>query len=367
MPHTRRMPWRAAICPIVVAMVLICSIGVQAAGGRPAAAPEAAAPSAPADHEAIPTRDLWRIIRDAGPLMIPIVACSFLLVTFVLERLISLRRSRVIPKPFVTRFLEQLADGEIDRPQALALCEENGSPVAQVFAGAVRKWGRPAVEVEQAVIDQRRAGDQLPAPLPPRVLRHHHRRPVARLDGDGAGNDPDVQRDCRAATPWAAPSCWPAASPRRCLNTAGGLAVAIPASILYVFFISRVDRLIIGDRRAGPGRGQYDLRGGIAGTVGPRSAKAATAPRRCESTMPLKTHVDEQPSLNLTAMLDVMFLLIIFFMLGTRFVDDERQIGLRVPEVVDRGQLAAAAERKSVNVYRDGAITLDQKPVTWPS
>ena len=29
------------------------------------------------------------------------------------------------------------------------------------------------------------------------------------------------------------------------LNTAGGLAVAIPASILYVFFVSRVDRLVI--------------------------------------------------------------------------------------------------------------------------
>jgi biopolymer transport protein ExbB len=29
------------------------------------------------------------------------------------------------------------------------------------------------------------------------------------------------------------------------LNTAGGLAIAIPASILYVFFVSRVDRLVI--------------------------------------------------------------------------------------------------------------------------
>ena len=29
------------------------------------------------------------------------------------------------------------------------------------------------------------------------------------------------------------------------LNTAGGLAVAIPASLLYVFFVSRVDRLVI--------------------------------------------------------------------------------------------------------------------------
>ena len=54
--------------------------------------------------------------------------------------------------------------------------------------------------------------------------------------------------------------------------------------------------------------------------------------------MPLKTHLDDEPTLNLTAMLDVMFLLIIFFMLGTRFIDDERKIGLRVPEVVDRGR-----------------------------
>ncbi|MCE5269023.1 MAG: biopolymer transporter ExbD [Planctomycetaceae bacterium] len=80
--------------------------------------------------------------------------------------------------------------------------------------------------------------------------------------------------------------------------------------------------------------------------------------------MPLKTHLDEEPTLNLTAMLDVMFLLIIFFMLGTRFIDEERKIGLRVPEVVDRGALTAAPARKEVNVYRDGAITLDKATVT---
>ena len=44
----------------------------------------------------------------------------------------------------------------LDRAESLALCEDNRSPVAAVFAGAVRKWGRPAVEVEQALaIDQR--------------------------------------------------------------------------------------------------------------------------------------------------------------------------------------------------------------------
>ena len=54
--------------------------------------------------------------------------------------------------------------------------------------------------------------------------------------------------------------------------------------------------------------------------------------------MPLKTHLDEQPTLNLTAMLDVMFLLIIFFMLNTQFLPTTSgRSTCRCPQVVDRG------------------------------
>jgi len=80
--------------------------------------------------------------------------------------------------------------------------------------------------------------------------------------------------------------------------------------------------------------------------------------------MPLKTHVDEQPTLNLTPMIDVVFLLIIFFMVGTKFTELERKIGLKVPEVSDSGALTAAPEKKVVNVYHDGKVTLDRVPVT---
>lgn len=80
--------------------------------------------------------------------------------------------------------------------------------------------------------------------------------------------------------------------------------------------------------------------------------------------MPLKTHVDEAPTLNMTPMIDVVFLLLIFFLLGTKFTELERKIGLEVPKVTDAGALTAAPERKVVNVYRDGAITLDKRPVS---
>jgi len=80
--------------------------------------------------------------------------------------------------------------------------------------------------------------------------------------------------------------------------------------------------------------------------------------------MPLKVSHDEQPTLNLTSMIDVTFLLIIFFMVGTKFTELERKIGLKVPQVSDAGALTSAPEKKVVNVYKDGQITLDQQNVS---
>jgi len=80
--------------------------------------------------------------------------------------------------------------------------------------------------------------------------------------------------------------------------------------------------------------------------------------------MPLKTYMDEPPTVNLTSLIDVIFMLIIFFMVGTQFTELERRIGLQVPTVSDHGALTAAPEKRIVNVYRDGTITLDRQTVT---
>ncbi len=80
--------------------------------------------------------------------------------------------------------------------------------------------------------------------------------------------------------------------------------------------------------------------------------------------MPLKTHLDEQPSLNLASMMDVAFLLIFFFMLGSKFTDTEHAIELEVPQVAAGGALTTGAEKKVVNVYPDGRLTLDRQPVS---
>ena len=192
----------------------------------------------------IPTHNLGRILSDGGPLMYAIALCSFMVVTFALERSVTLRRSRVIPKPFVSRFMQQLSEGKLDRQQALELCQENGSPVSQVFAGAVRKWGRPGVEVEQGVID---SGERVTNGLR-RYLRVFYGvasvGPLLGLMGTVLGM---IQTFNVIATADAQgrPELLAGGIAKALLNTAGGVAVAIPASILYVFFVSRVDRLVI--------------------------------------------------------------------------------------------------------------------------
>ena len=74
--------------------------------------------------------------------------------------------------------------------------------------------------------------------------------------------------------------------------------------------------------------------------------------------MPLKTHQDDLPALNLTPMIDVVFLLIIFFMVGTKFTD-ERDIQLKVPAVGQLPANAATSQRKTISVLRDGRILLN--------
>ncbi len=80
--------------------------------------------------------------------------------------------------------------------------------------------------------------------------------------------------------------------------------------------------------------------------------------------MPLKTQFEEQPSINLTPMIDVVFILLIFFMVGTKFTEMERKIRLQVPEVASAGPMSSAPDKRVVNVYHDGRILLDRQEVT---
>ncbi len=188
--------------------------------------------------------NLFEMLLAGGPLMIPILLASFVLVLVTFERLISLRRRRVVPRLFVERFLLQLREGALDRNEALKKCDEEPSYIAQVFAAALRKWGKSAVEVEQAVLDE---GERVS-----NVLRKYLRvmngiSTVSPLLG-------------LAGTVWGMMNAFNVIATNSAMGraemlaggisvalvtTASGLMVAIPAMVLYMFFVGRVDSLVM--------------------------------------------------------------------------------------------------------------------------
>ena len=80
--------------------------------------------------------------------------------------------------------------------------------------------------------------------------------------------------------------------------------------------------------------------------------------------MPLKTESVEEPALNLTPMIDVVFLLIIFFMVGTQFAQQERGFDIELPTVSDAPPLTGRPDPITINVLANGQIRVDQQPQT---
>src|SRR5262245_551845 len=69
-----------------------------------------------------------------------LAACAGLGLGVMLERLVRLRRQKIVPRDFTSRFLARLSEGKLDRGKALDFCELNPSPAARVALGAVRRW-----------------------------------------------------------------------------------------------------------------------------------------------------------------------------------------------------------------------------------
>lgn len=216
------------------------------AAGPQSGAASAVASSAEAPARPVQGRSLFGIIVAGGPLMIPIGVCSFILVLFTLERLVSLRKSQIVPAPFVNRFLDQLSSGELNRETALALCDKSNSTVSRIFRAGVQKWGRSAVEVEQAILD---AGERAAWDLR-RFLRGINGiatvSPLLGLFGTVVGMiqsfDSIAVVDSNMADQKALIATGISVA---LITTAAGLTVAIPALVSHLLITGIVDRRIM--------------------------------------------------------------------------------------------------------------------------
>lgn len=79
--------------------------------------------------------------------------------------------------------------------------------------------------------------------------------------------------------------------------------------------------------------------------------------------MNFSKEADEEPSLSLTSLIDVIFLLLIFFMVTTTLIDPTKKLELKLPEAK-----AAAQETKTpatIEMDSKGQMTLNGEKVTF--
>jgi len=76
----------------------------------------------------------------------------------------------------------------------------------------------------------------------------------------------------------------------------------------------------------------------------------------------LRPHRPEAPDINLTPLIDVVFLLLIFFMISTTFRDEGR-LPLQLPEADAEPVPADQVELTAVMIERGGRISIDARPV----
>ena len=78
---------------------------------------------------------------------------------------------------------------------------------------------------------------------------------------------------------------------------------------------------------------------------------------------------EEPPSelINLTSLIDVMFILIIFFLATTTFYQEERDVKVNLPDASDGQTLSSETSVLVVNVREDGSYLLGTQTMTLPA
>lgn len=76
------------------------------------------------------------------------------------------------------------------------------------------------------------------------------------------------------------------------------------------------------------------------------------------------THGDEENSLNMTPLIDMVFLLLIFFLVATTFAQEEREQDIQLPATSSIQPLSAPPQQIIINIASDGSMKVGGQDYT---
>lgn len=229
--------------PLVLAQPVDAQINVPASGDE-LETDAFPTPLIVLDDQPQPKFNLLSLLLKGGVLMIPILLMSVLVVALVIERFLSLRERKVLPKRLVDELgiLATTKNG-FDPKQAYRICQAFPSSASTVIRAMLLKVGRPQSEVERAVAE---ASDREASRLYGNVRWLNLVAAVAPLVGLFGTVWGMIQAFFQTTqlTAGQNKSIFLAEGIYVALvTTLGGLAIAIPAAIFSHYFEGRIQNL----------------------------------------------------------------------------------------------------------------------------
>ena len=188
-------------------------------------------------------------IRLGGPLVVGLMTLSILALTFIVERMFTLRKARGrAPMPMFTKQLQRhLMNGEID--QAIQLCHSKRGSLANVVRAGLERYKQvmnSSMTKDEKVAETRRAieeANMLEVPLLERNLVALSTIASISTMVGLLGTVIGMIRSFRAMAHAGAPDAIQLAIgiSEALINTAGGLFIAITSVVAYNVFTTRVD------------------------------------------------------------------------------------------------------------------------------
>ncbi|MEM6471835.1 MAG: MotA/TolQ/ExbB proton channel family protein [Planctomycetota bacterium] len=231
--------------------------------------------------------DMLSLILSGGRFMIPIGLMSLLVVTLAVERFLSLRRNKILPKRLV-RELRRQADPieHFDPEEAYRACLETPSPTSSVVAAMILRTGQPLGDIERVATETiGREADRYASPVRWLSLAAAA-TPLMGLLGTVWGMIVAFHESTTLAAGRSRSEQLSEGIYTALVTTLAGLAVAIPAAIFAQFLENRIAKLfhqmeqLAFDLAPGLARfaGQRRMRSdGVLIKIDPREARLAAA------------------------------------------------------------------------------------------
>ncbi len=186
--------------------------------------------------------DYYEVIFRGGILMFPIMFCSVVALAITIERFFTLRRAKIDTREFMDTMRTVLRQNRTQ--EAIDICDQTDGPIARIMKAGILKHNRSKEDIREAIED---AG-HLEIPRLERYMSGlatcANIAPLLGLLGTVAGMI-KAFAEIQHREGQVNPSDLAEGIGNALVTTAAGLTVAIPTLVVYNYFVSRVENMIL--------------------------------------------------------------------------------------------------------------------------